>query len=42
MDELEKGRSNPLPAWIIAMSKFVYCLLAVVVLILGAVRGGIG
>ncbi len=41
-DELQKGRSKPLPAWIMPLSKFVYCVLAVIVLVVGAAWGGIG
>lgn len=40
--ELEKGRNNPVPKWIIPLSKYIYCLLAVIVLIIGAIYGGIG
>lgn len=41
-EELEKGRQNPLPSWILPLSKYVYCILAVIVLVLGAFYGGIG
>lgn len=41
-DELEKGRSKKLPAWIMPLSKYVYCLLALLVLVVGATMGGIG
>ncbi|MDY5729999.1 MAG: sodium-dependent transporter [Eubacteriales bacterium] len=41
-EELEKGRKNPLPAWIIPLSKYIYCAMAIVVLVLGAIWGGIG
>ena len=41
-DELQKGRSKPLPGWIMPLSKYVYCLLAILVLVAGATMGGIG
>lgn len=41
-DELSKGRKKPLPGWIMPLSKYVFCLMAVLVLVLGAVWGGIG
>ena len=41
-EQLEKGRTKPLPGWIIPVSKYVYCVMAILVLILGAVKGGIG
>lgn len=41
-EELEKGRSKPVPGWIIPLSKYVYCALALLVLIIGAAWGGIG
>ncbi len=41
-DELQKGRSKPVPAWIMPLSKYVYCILAVAILIIGGAWGGIG
>lgn len=41
-EQLEKGRAKPVPSWIFPLSKYVYCLMAVLVLILGAANGGIG
>ena len=41
-EELEKGRSEPFPSWIMPLSKYVYCLMAIIVLIVGAFYGGIG
>ncbi len=41
-DELQKGRSKPLPVWIMPLSKYVYCVLAVAVLVIGGIWGGIG
>ena len=42
-EELQKGRTSPLPAWIFPLSKYVYCLLAIIVLIAGfVIPGGIG
>lgn len=41
--ELEKGRAKPLPAWVYPLSKYVYCVLTIAVLVLGIViPGGIG
>ena len=41
--ELMKGRTKPLPVWIYPLSKYVYCALTVIVLLLGVViPGGIG
>ncbi|MCD7951699.1 MAG: sodium-dependent transporter [Synergistaceae bacterium] len=41
--ELMKGRSKPLPVWIYPLSKYIYCALTVIVLLLGIVTpGGIG
>lgn len=40
--QLEKGREKPIPAWILPMSKYLYCVLAILVLVVGAVKGGIG
>lgn len=41
-EELEKGRSKPFPSWIMPLSKYVYCLMAIIVLVVGAFYGGIG
>lgn len=42
-EELAKGRKSPLPGWIFPLSKYVYCLMAIIVLIAGALTpGGIG
>lgn len=41
-EELEKGRQKPLPSWIIPMSKYLFCAMAVLVLVFGAFMGGIG
>ncbi len=41
--ELRKGRKAPLPRWVVPLGTYVYCVLTVVVLILGVViPGGIG
>ena len=40
--ELEEGRENPMPRWFGALAKYVYVPLAVIVFILGIVKGGIG
>lgn len=41
-EEISKGRKKSLPAWIMPLSRIVYCILAVLVLIIGAIYGGIG
>ncbi len=41
-EELEKGRQKPLPSWIMPLSKYVYCAMAIIVLVVGAFYGGIG
>ncbi len=41
-EELEKGRAKAVPGWIIPLSKYVYCALAVLILVIGAAWGGIG
>ena len=42
-EELQKGRREPLPAWIYPLSKYVYCVLTALVFVLGIViPGGIG
>ncbi len=40
--EISKGRKNPLPRYIIPLAKYVFCPLCVLVLIAGAILGGIG
>lgn len=40
--EISKGRTKPCPAFIIPLAKYVFCPLCIIVLIAGAVFGGIG
>ena len=40
--EISKGRSKPLPGFIIPLAKYVFCPLCILVLIAGAILGGIG
>lgn len=40
--EIAKGREKPLPKYIVPLAKYVFCPLCVLVLIAGAVLGGIG
>lgn len=40
--EISKGRTKPCPALIIPLAKYVFCPICVIVLIAGAVYGGIG
>ncbi|HIR92595.1 MAG TPA: sodium-dependent transporter [Candidatus Egerieimonas intestinavium] len=40
--EMEEGRPNPMPRWFGFVAKYVYVPLAVIVFILGIVKGGIG
>lgn len=42
-EQIGKGREKPVPRWIYPLSKYVYCLLALLVLLAGALTpGGIG
>ncbi len=40
--EISKGREKPLPRYIIPLAKYVFCPLCILVLIAGAILGGIG
>lgn len=40
--EISKGRNKPLPRYIIPLAKYVFCPLCILVLIAGAILGGIG
>ncbi|MBE6973589.1 MAG: sodium-dependent transporter [Ruminococcaceae bacterium] len=42
LDQVNLARSKPLGRWFYPMAKYVLCLVTVLVLILGAVNGGIG
>ncbi len=41
-EEIDRGSEKGMPMWVIKFSKYVYCLMAVVVLVIGALMGGIG
>lgn len=41
-EEISKGREKPLPRYIIPLAKYVFCPLCILVLIAGAILGGIG
>ena len=40
--EISKGREKPLPCYIIPLAKYLFCPLCILVLIAGAILGGIG
>ena len=40
--EISKGREKPLPKFIVPLAKYVFCPLCILVLIAGAILGGIG
>ncbi|MBO5340572.1 MAG: sodium-dependent transporter [Oscillospiraceae bacterium] len=42
LEQVNKGSSKPLGAWFLPLSKYLFCGVTVLVLILGAVNGGIG
>ena len=42
LKQVNKGRSKPIGAWFLPLSKYLFCGVTVLVLILGAVNGGIG
>lgn len=41
-EQIQLGRKKKIPAWIMPLSRYVYCALAIIVLIIGAIYGGIG
>lgn len=41
-EQIQLGRKKKIPAWIMPLSRYVYCVLAIIVLIIGAIYGGIG
>ena len=42
MAEFNNGRTRPVPSWIFPAGKYLYCGIAVLVIVLGVVLGGIG
>ena len=42
LSEVNKGRTKPLGKWFYPLCKYIFCGLCILVLIAGAVMGGIG
>ena len=42
MAAVHEGSKKPIGSWFYPLGKYVYCILALVALVLGAIYGGIG
>ena len=41
-EQMSLGRKTPAPSWMYPLGKYAYCLIAIVVIVLGIILGGIG